>query len=540
MTLNLALQRDPQQRLMIEGSRVSLYLIILLVSVISYLFSKEFINWTVLGPFYGLIFGALSLHFVVILGLDRIFTRSNLLFSTFVLDTVLISALIHFAGVNQSLFLFLHLVNILLAGLVFRTSGALVIALLTSSLLTFVSVLGPELKAMNYFMILALNNVAYFLIAGLGGYLSEQLFQVESQLVQTGFSLKQMQELNQFVLSNIPLGLLSFDDEGAILQSNQSLYNILEMGRESPMGSVNILTYFPELKNLMLQRNHGGADQRSEVIKVIGTQEKILGLTLTRTINPLSGQALWIGLVEDLTTVKKLEFSLRQSEKMAAVGGLAAGIAHEIRNPLAGISGSVELLSQTTSNEDDRKLMKIILREIDRLNHLITEFLDYARPEEPPRDIIDLAPLIREVLTMTQMNQHIRKDVKVEIDIAQENLVLGKKDKLKQAFLNIIINAYQALQDVAVPMLKITAGVNPQGQVVVRVKDSGIGMKPETLARMFEPFHTTKAKGTGLGLALTHKILETHRVEVLVESVQGQGTEFTLIFPCPPRRSSEK
>ncbi|MBL7670371.1 MAG: PAS domain-containing sensor histidine kinase [Bdellovibrionaceae bacterium] len=531
MTPNRALQRDPQQRLMIESSRVSLYLIILLVSVISYLFSNQFINWTVLAPFYGLILLALCSHLVILSFIDFFFASSFFLFATFVVDSILITALIYFSGANQSLFLFLHLINILIAGLVFRASGGLIIALLTSSLFTVVSVLGPELKALNYFMILGLNNVAYFLIAGLGGYLSEQLFKVDTQLVQTGFSLKQMQELNQFVLSNIPLGLMSFDDQGTVMQSNQSLQQILEC----PLGTADsILIPFPELKILMDQEVNRGGEQRNEIVKVIGNQEKILGLTLTRTLNPLSGKPLWIGLVEDLTRLKKLEFSLRQSEKMAAVGGLAAGIAHEIRNPLAGISGSVELLSQTTANDDDRKLMKIILREIDRLNHLITEFLDYARPEEPPRDVVDLSSILKEVLAMTRLNQQLRQDVLLEIKIVEPNLVIGKKDKLKQAFLNIIINAYQALQDVSAPKLSVETSLNSAGKVVVRVKDSGVGMKPETLRRMFEPFHTTKPKGTGLGLALTHKILETHNVEVSVESALGQGTEFTLIFPCPP------
>ena len=123
MTLNGALQKDPKQRLMIESSRISLYLIILLVSLVSYMFSSQFINWTVLAPFYGLLFVALSSHLFILSFLDRLFSKPSVLFASFVLDSFLISCLIYYSGTNQSLFLFLHLINILLAGLVFRTQG---------------------------------------------------------------------------------------------------------------------------------------------------------------------------------------------------------------------------------------------------------------------------------------------------------------------------------------------------------------------------------------------------------------------------------
>lgn len=533
MIVNHALQRDPQQRLMIESSRVSLYLIILMVTLVSYFFSNQFINWTVLAPFYGLIFVALMIHLIIVSFLDSMFLNARLILATFLLDSVLISALIYFSGTNQSLFLFLHLINILLAGLVLRTQGALVVALTTSTLFTFVCILGPDMKAMSFFFLLALNNVAYFLIAGLSGYLSEQLYEVDTRLIETGLTLKQTQQLNQFVLAHMPLGLVTFEKDGALVQANPSARQIFNQTANSE----NVFTLFPEIKAMI---DASGGVQKAEIAKTLAGEDKVLGVTLSRTLNPLTNENLWIGLFEDLTHLKKMEMNLRQSEKMAAVGGLAAGIAHEIRNPLAGISGSVELLSQTTQSEDDRKLMRIILREIDRLNHLITEFLDYARPDQLPTDIIDLAPLLREILDSMKLNQKVRQDVSLNIEIADSILVQAKKDKLKQAFLNIIINSFQALQEVLTPQLSVHAVPLNDGRVVVKIKDTGVGMKPETLKRMFEPFHTTKPKGTGLGLAITHKILESHRVEVSCQSTLGQGTEFTLIFPCPPGRSSEK
>lgn len=533
MTLiNQALKKDPRQWLMIESSRISLYLIILLVSLISYMFSSQFINWQVLAPFYAVLVIALSSHLVILSLLDKLFSHPGFLFATFVLDSFLISFLIYYSGTNQSLFLFLHMINILLAGLVFRSQGALIVALLTSCQFTFVSLLGPELKALNYFFLLALNNVAYFLIAGMAGYLSEQLFRADQELTQTGLSLKETQELNQFILTNIPSGLFSFDTEGQIYQSNSKIHSMLGLQAQQ-----NVFEKWPELRQWM---NVQQPVIKNEIRREVDGEEKTLGWTLTQTLNPLTQQPLWISLVEDLTQIKQLENSLRQSEKLAAVGGLAAGIAHEIRNPLAGISGSVELLSQTTANEDDRKLMKIILREIDRLNNLITEFLDYARPETPPTDVFDVGTVLREVMDSMKNNQKIRTDVKLDLQINPSLEVVGKKDKLRQAFLNIILNSYQAMQDVETAVLEISAWNDPQKEVTIKIKDSGMGMKPETVKRMFEPFHTTKSKGTGLGLAVTHKILENHQAKIAVSSFLGQGTEFTLVFPCPHASSSEK
>jgi two-component system sensor histidine kinase PilS (NtrC family) len=210
------------------------------------------------------------------------------------------------------------------------------------------------------------------------------------------------------------------------------------------------------------------------------------------------------------------------------VGQLAAGIAHEIRNPLAGISGSIELLSQNPLSEDDKKLTKIILKEIDRLNHLITEFLEYSKPESALDFAkVDLQKLIEDVLVPLRLRY---PDVKFTIQAEGNAQILGSSDKLKQAFLNIIINGIEAVEKASQKDLSVS--IRPQGQdVVVTVSDSGVGMSPDLIPQIFEPFKTTKSKGTGLGLAITHKILELHRAKIFVRSKPGLGSEFEISFP---------
>lgn len=516
----IEVSRNSNQRLIVAFSRVSLYLLILLVSQVSFLLQKSFINWSLVAPFYIVICVALFFHTLYVHFLDELESRRWLFFSGFVLDSLFLSLLITFSGLNQSLFLFLHLVNILLAGLMFQSRGALAIALCSSIFFTFAGFFGPEMKAMNYIFLLALNNIAFFAVAGLSGYLSEQLQSMGVELTKTGLSLQEIQELNKAIVGHMPSGLVTFNRDGLVLQDNHSAQRIFG-GRG--LKDRNISEFLPEL-------HHEVMDKKDLYWK--GPESiKILQVSVSSVYSPVIQGDLYIAQIEDLTRVKELEYSLRQNEKMAAIGGLAAGIAHEIRNPLAGISGSVELLSQTTNNDDDKKLMRIILREIDRLNNLITEFLDYSRPEEPPTDPVDLVSLAKEILDSLKTNAKLRADVVTNVQLPEKAVILGRRDKLKQAFLNIAINAYQAME--SSPSANFEWSIQYEDKFwKVSLKDSGSGMSESTRRRMFEPFHTTKSKGTGLGLAVTHKILEGHGARVFVESEQGVGTSFTLFFPA--------
>lgn len=513
-------QRNYNQRLIVAFSRISLYLLILMVSQVSFLIQKSFINWSLVAPFYAVICVAMGLHVFYVHFMDWLAERRGLFFAGFVLDSLFLSLLITFSGLNQSLFLFLHLVNILLAGLMFQSRGALAMALFSSIFFTFASFFGPEMKAMNYIFLLALNNIAFFSVAGLSGYLSEQLQFMGVELTKTGLTLREIQELNKAIVGHMPSGLLTFNRQGVVLQDNLSLQKIFG-GRT--FKDTNIFDFLPELPREITDKK--------DIYWKNAEETKILQVSVSSVFSPVIEGDLFIAQIEDLTRVKQLEYSVRQNEKLAAIGGLAAGIAHEIRNPLAGISGSVELLSQTTSNDDDKKLMKIILREIDRLNNLITEFLDYSRPEEPPTDPVDLVSLAKEVMDNMKTNHKIRQDVVTSIELPEKAVILGRRDKLKQAFLNIVINAYQAMETVPVARFEVSVKYEGKSWKVV-LKDSGCGMSESTRRRMFEPFHTTKSKGTGLGLAVTHKILEGHGAQIFVESEQGVGTSFILVFPA--------
>lgn len=512
-----------KNRLIVESLRVGLLFLILIFSVASFIFQGQFINWSYLAFFYLILTFGLSLHLGLLIKLEWFYRNIPWLLATFILDLFLVSLLVYQSGLNQTFFLFIFMILITLGGFVFRVEGALTLALCSSIFFSLASFWTPETRHMQHILILAINNVAFFVIAGLSGYLSEQLFRTDKELQRTEFSLIAVEKLNALLIENIPSGLISFDSQGQILQANSSSLRILN---ETAILGLNIQNFF---KNIMVETKNIFDFHYETKSK----DKKLLGIRKNRFMDANTGKDLDLILFDDLTKMRELEARVRQNEKLAAIGQLAAGIAHEIRNPLAGISGSVEMLSQTTQNEDDRKLMNIILREIDRLNRLITEFLDYSRPAAEPTDYVQLAAILNEVSESLKMNKNIRSDIPITKDFEDVPQILGDSDKLKQVFLNLMVNSYQAMSESQKPVLSLSLKYNEaQKNVIVRISDTGSGMSPEVMKRLFEPFHTTKPKGTGLGLAVTHKILESHKVEVSVNSQVGQGTEFTLVFPC--------
>lgn len=510
----------------VESARVLVYAICLLVLLFYYNLQHPFVSWELLGPsFLSLGIGFL-VHLFLFINIEKWKEDSKFIFISFVFDAFLLSYFVNKSGTYQSLFLIFHIINIILASFLFKAPGALAIALVTSISFSFSQLLGPEFKSLSFLIVLAINNLSFFGVAGLAGYLSDRLFKAEKDNVEKEFQIKTLEDLNELIIDKTPVGLITLDQSSSIIQMNFRALSMFPLVKNAELFTeffTPIKDFWSEIVKIELNQEWSkefvvSKENDYQVFKVI--------ITKMSTANKL-----FLMLIEDLTKIKKMEYSLKQSEKLAAVGGLAAGVAHEIRNPLAGISGSIELLSQTTHNEDDKKLMKIILREIDRLNNLITEFLDYSKPEKPPVDSCNLVLILNDVIENAKNNSKLNQKIRVEAHFPQQALIKGYSDKLKQAFLNIVINAYQAMDKKEDGALIIQLQLQSDHWRLL-IKDTGEGMKEETLKRLFEPFYTTKSKGTGLGLAVTYKILEVHQAQIFVRSQLGQGTEFEFNFPC--------
>jgi two-component system sensor histidine kinase PilS (NtrC family) len=248
-------------------------------------------------------------------------------------------------------------------------------------------------------------------------------------------------------------------------------------------------------------------------------------------------------IFQDVTDVVAMEQGLRRSERLAAVGQLAADIAHEIRNPLAAISGCVEMLRSgrcAPGDAEARRLMDIVIREIERLDHLITDFLQYARPAPPKPQAVELAEVLGEIAEMCRHG--LPPEIAFELDAPAGLRALADATQLRQALWNLVTNARQAMPEGgrlrvaarAVEPSQDGAGADRKGGmegspgVEICVSDTGTGIPPEIAERIFDPFFTTKAGGTGLGLATVHRIVESHQGSIQVESRAGEGTCFRL------------
>lgn len=515
--------KTESQSLTVHGIRFAFLVLVFLLTLSFQVLESRIDALQVFYPLYILIGISGAFQFIYFSFFKSLYKNSWVTQFLFYFEAFYVTGLIYFIGVQQSILIFLYLVNLILSGVLFQRRGALILALWTSVLFSFIVSLDTSISGNTAYLAVGVNNLAFFTVAYLSGFLSEQLNIMGEQLEEKVRDVKTLKNLNDLILNNISSGLLTVDKDNIILQGNASSQTILGMGGLDMIGA--------RLEDII-----PGFDLRSYVrgkefdfnYKKNG-ERRILNVNISHLRDENTEVQGNIISFQDETHLRALEKRVRQSEKMAAIGQLATGIAHEIRNPLAGISGSIQLMQM---DDEDRqqsiKLMGIVMKEIDRLNNLITEFLDFAKPEAPLEDQVDIGHLIEDILTYSIQSDQISK-IEKHLNFDSEAKVLGNRDKLKQAFLNIIVNAIQAMEKSEHPVLSVDVK-KISARVSVCIKDSGIGMSEELRQRIFEPFHTTKNKGTGLGLAITHSIIEAHRAEIQVESEPGQGTEFRMTF----------
>lgn len=500
------------------------FLLLVLFITISFQFLENRID--ALGAFYPL-YVLIGISFVLQVGYLSLFKslyRNKIVTSfLFFFEAFYVTGLIYFIGIQQSILIFLYLVNLILYGILFQRKGAVSLALWTSILFSFIISLDTSLEGNTAYLAVGVNNLAFFTVAYLAGYLSEQLNIMGEQLKEKVRDVATLKNLNDLILKNIGSGLLTVDNSGFVLQANPKAFSLLDVRAQTLNGS--------KVSDLLpgLELDSRDADKEFDLLLKKQSEKRIFNITISQLFDESKNRQGKIISFQDETHLRALEKRVRQSEKMAAIGQLATGIAHEIRNPLAGISGSIQLLQTSDVDiEQSNKLMRIVEKEISRLNNLITEFLDFAKPEAPMEDQILIGQLLEEIMNFTKNDQN-RSQVNTEFSCDQDIKILGNRDKLKQAFLNIIVNSFQALEDAEEPNVKIS--VRQEGDyALVSIQDNGIGMSEALRERIFEPFHTTKHKGTGLGLAITHSIFESHGAQVLVESEVGKGTEFRISF----------
>jgi len=463
----------------------------------------------------------------------------------FLFDALVVNLIMWVFGSQNSVFLFFLLLISAGAAITLGMSAGIKTSLWSLALLNVhLSLnpwLNPEVLKASWFI----DNLSVFAVAGVAGILGEQIQVVSKDIEIKREEIETLTNLNDLIVDNIPSGLLLVNEKYVITQANRGAAKIFgDLGLEGrPLSEVLLSLQNALVDHLLPGTMNSRSHQRHELEFLNYRKEKSVLEVISALVRRPSGGQFFVVLVQNVTEMKNLQFQLAQKEKLAAVGQLAAGIAHEIRNPLASISGSVQLLQANlvTQTAEDGKLFRIVIKEIDRLNNLITEFLDFVRPDVRLEDPVDINQLARDVLEMAKMNPLLSKKVQQRTELRSHQVISGHYDKLKQALLNIIINAYQAMGDTLHPELWVRS-FDDENRVVLEIQDNGTGISRDNVKRVFEPFHTTKAGGTGLGLAITHKIIESHEAEIFVDSEWGHGAKFTIIFQSyhPPRDHEER
>jgi two-component system sensor histidine kinase PilS (NtrC family) len=270
---------------------------------------------------------------------------------------------------------------------------------------------------------------------------------------------------------------------------------------------------------------------RSEKEFAVDPDARTIGFAIT-PLNTLEGKSSGYTLIfQDLTEMKKLESELRLKDRMAAVGELSAGIAHEIRNPLAAIAGSAQVLRNSSSlSSQEQRLMSIVLKESERLNKTIAEFLRFVRPQEKHATEFDIAASLTETLELLANSPELRKDHEIDGAIEPPSFhIVGDADQIRQVFWNLARNAFQAMP--AGGTLKVRTTISDDSYQIV-FSDNGRGMTDGDLRRLFQPFRTNFPSGTGLGMAISYRIVQEHGGKIDVSSREGAGTTITVSLPA--------
>lgn len=385
------------------------------------------------------------------------------------------------------------------------------------------------------FYSLFLNITAFYLTALLTGYLAERARASETALHEKEIDYLELERLNSTIVRNLNSGLVTITPKGMVRVFNRFAENLTGVSQQEAY-DCHISLIIPGFERVIAENEPVSSGET--FFTDPGGEQMIFGYHSVRFYDSEGGFNGIIFNFEDLSRIRSMEEELKRADRLAAIGELSARIAHEIRNPLASISGSVQLISQGDAvPEKDRKLLDIVLRETDRLNLLISDFLTYARPVKPDSQVSSLAEMYTgiEALLLTDprfsgISIKFSDDYNVRVRISP--------DHLQQLFWNLLVNAAESMSDggdieISGCLVNLAIRGNDNRSFVrIDISDTGKGMSESETSHLFEPFFTTKSNGTGLGLATVYRIVEAHEGRIFVESAPGKGTRISILLPA--------
>ncbi|MCD6352964.1 MAG: PAS domain S-box protein [Proteobacteria bacterium] len=474
-------------------------------------------------------------------------------------DLVFVTIIVYVTGGFESVFSFLYILSIINASILLYRRGGFIIASASSilygacldleyyGLIPSISGNIPSVlyyKASDIFYTIAMNITGFYATAFLSSLLSEQTRRSKKELKEKEIDFKQLEALHNNIVQSINTGILTLNQNDEITSFNKAAQEITGYSIFEVLGK-KFDRIFPPSKN-NLQNNDQNTNQkrflqrselpfsRSDRIQII------LGFSVSILRDTLGNKTGKIFTFRDVTRYREMEKQIKQIDRLAAVGQLAAGIAHEIRNPLTSLSGSIQVLQDELNLDNENcQLMNIALRESKRLNGLISDFLLFAHPGEVEKNKLNLTSLVEDTISLFLNGPECRKNIKVTKLITPNLFMEGNEKQISQVLWNVLKNGVQSQPQGG--SIHIAAKIENRehplsksislSRIKLSVKDKGCGIPQGIQEKIFDPFFTTKELGSGLGLAITYRIIENHGGEIIIHSKENEGTEVVIYFP---------
>ncbi len=469
----------------------------------------------------------------------------------FFFDALLITWLVWLTGDMSSPYITLYIVLISVSSLFLRPRATLAMAFISVGLFVllagavgfaYIESAGPAQPVGKIIQIVSFHVVAFLVVGLLAARLSERRSSGE-ELKETAKSLANLRALHERIVESIRSGLITTDLDGTIYSTNAAATEITRRSAESLRGT-SAASLFGELEQPI--ELSIGADAMGEQLPrfeaELNTPDGFpvrVGYSVCQLFSEENEATGYIIAFQDLTEIRTMEENVRRKDRLAAVGRVGAGLAHEIRNPLGAMRGAIQVLESTTPPESmQADLMGIILRESDRLNTIITNFLSYARPKVGDFAQTDVCEAMRDTVKLLRHSPDVTEKHTFDVSLPSNPVFISADEtQLKQIFWNLARNAIKAMPEGG--EMAITLEQIPVNRVRIIFADTGLGMPPKQVEQLFEPFSKSTTGGTGLGLSIVYQIIRDHNGTINVRSSEGEGTTITVEMPVENLRRTE-
>ncbi|HLA27880.1 MAG TPA: ATP-binding protein [Syntrophales bacterium] len=466
-------------------------------------------------------------------------------------DAALITYLVYVTGGTLSIYSVFYNLVIVYSVLFMGRGGAIIIASVCSIFygalldMEYYGLINPlyvtigdyPIQAGYVFSRIFTHILSFYMTAFLASFVVEQERKARALLAEKESAFEQLDLLHRSIVESANLGILTINLSGKIKSFNKAAQEITDYAFADVEGK-SILEILPIYGDMPAKRDafQTPAENRFEVVfKTKKDRKVILGCSVSPLKNNKDERIGDILIFQDLTSIKKMEEIYEKSRRMALIGEMAARLAHEIRNPLASISGSIQVLSRSLYlPHSDERLMRIILRGKEQLESFMKDFLLLARPTPGSPEMIDSREIMEEALDALQYGQDWHEGIEIRKSLEENIFIYANRSEIRQVIWNLLLNALQAMPAegaLTVKTKKNSFDGFPDGLEIL-VSDTGCGIEEKDLEKVFEPFYTTKEQGTGLGLAIVSRVVEAIKGKIKISSEIGRGTSFLLYLPA--------